>query len=180
MRRVRKLALAVYLVAGVVVAGWCAGSQFGPYTERFRALAATPAGSVLLAVCLVVVALQILAVLIALFSDRPEPAFLRLEGNPHIEVRSDALASLARTAASGPDVLIERVDARVRGRDRQEVRVRVEAVSLAMQDLDGLAHRMQVQVQEACDRMLGVPGAVVQVRFLPSRTVTVIKEVVGE
>lgn len=177
MRRVRKFALVMYLLAGIIVVGAFAGSLFGPYTDRFRALLLTPAGHVLIGCCLVVLGVQMLAVLFALLFDKPEPASMRLEGNPDIEVCVDALTSVARNAAASPDVMIERVEARVAGRDKREARVKIDAVALAPQNLEGLAHRVQAQVQEACDQMLGVPGAVVQVRFLPSKTITVTKEI---
>ena len=35
MRRIRRIGLVLYLIAGVLVVGACAGSLFGPYTERF-------------------------------------------------------------------------------------------------------------------------------------------------
>ena len=41
MKRVRKVAIVVYLLAGIVVVGAFAGSLFGPYTDRVRSLLAT-------------------------------------------------------------------------------------------------------------------------------------------
>ena len=105
---------------------------------------------------------------------------MRLAGNPNIEVSVAALASVARAAAEDADVMIEHVEARVAGRDKGEARITIEAIALTQQNLEGLALRVQDRAQEACDQMLGVPGAQVKVRFLPSTTVTVTKEVAGE
>ncbi len=180
MKRVRKVAIVVYLLAGIIVVGAFAGSLFGPYTDRVRSLLATPAGRIAIVICLAVVALHILASFIALCTDRPEPPRMRLAGNPNIEVSVAALASVARAAAEDADVMIEHVEARVTGRDKGEARITIEAIALTQQNLEGLALRVQDRAQEACDQMLGVPGAQVKVRFLPSTTVTVTKEVAGE
>lgn len=180
MRRIRRIGLALYLIAAVVVAGACAGSLFGPYTERIGTLMHSGTGRIVMAVCLVVVALNALAVIVYLMLDRPEPSCMRLSANPDIEVTTDALVSIARTAAAERDVMVEDVRVRVVGRDRAGVDVRIDAIALAPLDLDGVARRVQRRVQDACDGMLGVPGARVQVRFLPSKTVTVVKEVAGE
>lgn len=180
MRRMRRIGLVLYLIAGVLVVGACTGSLFGPYAERISSMLASGSGRVTMAICLAIVALNLLAGLMYLIVDRPEPSCMRLLGNPDIEVSTDALASIARTAAAERDVMVEDVCARVVGRDGSGVDIRIEAIALSQVDVEGLAHRMQERVQAACDEMLGVAGAHVRVRFLPSKTVTVTKEVVGE
>lgn len=180
MRRVRRIGLLLYLIAGVLVVGACAGSLFGPYTERFASMLASGSGRATMAICLVVVALNLIAVLMHLLVDRPEPTCMRLAGNADIEVSTEALASIARSAAVERDVMVEDVRARVVGRDRSGVDIRIEAIALTPHNVEGLAHRLQQRVQDACDEMLGVTGARVRVRFLPSKTVTVSKEVADE
>lgn len=73
MRRISRIGLVLYLIAGVLVVGACAGSLFGPYTERFASMLASGSGRVTMAICLVIVALNLIAVLMYLLVDRPEP-----------------------------------------------------------------------------------------------------------
>ena len=177
MARIRKVALAVYLLAGIVVAGALAGSLFGPYTPRFAELLARPVVRAVVAVCLAIVCIQMLVTLIRMIAERPEPASVRLSGNPDIEVSTDAIASTAHVAAADRDIMVEDVEAHVTGRERDAVRVRVTAIALIDQGLEGLAFRMQQRVADACAALLGSTPVTVQVRFLPSRTETVTKEV---
>ena len=169
----KKIALAVYLLAGIVVAGGFAGSLFGPYTERFSLLLAQPAARVLVVVCLVVVCIQMLLTLVRVIAERPEPASVRLGGDPNIEVSVDAIASAARIAAADRDIMVEDVEAHVTGHERDAVRVRVTAIALIDQGLEGLAFRLQQRVAEACEALLGATPVTVQVHFLPSKTETV-------
>lgn len=177
MRRIRNIGVALYLIAASTVIGLFAGSQFGPHTERFSAVLGAPwvRGAVIACMCVVVIQMIVLA--IAAIADRPEPDCLRLGGDAQVEVALPALVSIARSAAADDDVLIERVDARVHGRDRAEARIEIEAIALVEGGLEALARRMQLRVQESCEQMLGVPGVSVRVRFLPSKTVTVTREV---
>lgn len=177
MARFRKIALTVYLLAGIVVAGGFAGSLFGPYTERFVALLAQPPVRALVVVCLVVVCIQMLVTLIRVIAERPEPASVRLSGDPNIEVSVDAIVSAARIAAADRDIMVEDVDARVTGRERDAVRVRVTAIALIDQGLEGLAFRLQQRVAAACETLLSATPVTVQVHFLPSKTETITKEV---
>lgn len=177
MVRVGKIARAAYLVSGIVVVGGFAGSLFGPYTDRFSAFLSQPVARALVAVCLIVMCVQLVASLTRLLVDRPEPESMRLDGNPDIEVTTDTIVSVARVAAAEDhDVMIEDVEAHVTGRDREGVRVRVTAIALIDQGVEGLAFRLQQRVNNACESMLGTSGVTVQVRFLPSKTVTVTKE----
>ncbi|MDO4437599.1 MAG: hypothetical protein Q4B77_06605 [Coriobacteriaceae bacterium] len=134
-------------------------------------------GRVLCAIALGIVAVHALAVLVGMALDKPEPARMRLEACPDIEVSVDALRSVARAAATSADVMVEDVRARVVGRNKDGVEIKVDAIALTSKDLKGLAHRVQSRVQAACDDMLGVSGVRVQVCFLPSKTTTVTKEV---
>lgn len=180
MKRIRTVALVIYLLAGVIVISALAGSLFGPYTGRFVELLATRAGHVIVGVSLAVLAVQMFVVLLALLTQKPEPPSMRLSGNPDIEVSTAALVSVARTAAASSDLIIENVEAHVMGHDKSETRIVIDAIALTPHNLEGLARRVQAHVQDACDQTLGVPGAVVQVRFLPSKTVTVTREIVDE
>lgn len=177
MRRMRKIGVALYLIAAVVVTGLFTGSQFGPHTDRFNALLTVPWVRVLVFASACVVLIQMAVLLIAAIADRPEPAFLRLAGDARLEVALPALVSISRTAAERDDVLIEEVGAHVRGRDRSEAHIEIEAIALVDGDLAALGQEMQGSVQRACEQMLGVPGVSVRVRFLPSKTVTVTREV---
>lgn len=177
MKRIRKVGVVLYLIAAVVVLGLFTGSQFGAHADRFDALLAVPWVRVLAFACVCVVLVQMAVLLIASIADRQEPAFLRLSGDAQIEVALPALVSIARAAAPCDDVLIEGIGAHVRGRDRAEAHIEIEAIALVDGDLASLGRDMQSRVQRACDRMLGAPGVSVRVRFLPSKTVTVIREV---
>lgn len=180
MRRMRRIGLVLYLIAACMVVGACAGSLFGPYTERIFTLMASGSGRITMAICLLIVALNMLAVLIFLLVDRPEPTCMRLDGEADIEVTSDALVSIARTAAAERDVMVEGVRVRIVGRDKARVDIAIEAILLSHANFEDAAHRVQRRVQAACDDMLGVSGARVRVRFLPSKTVAIAKEVAGE
>ncbi len=113
------------------------------------------------------VLIQMAVLLIAAIADKPEPAFLRLAGDVQIEVALPALVSISRTAAECDDVpraaaecddvLIEEVGAHVRGRDRSEVHIEIEAIALVDGDLAALGQDLQGRVQRACEQMLGVP-----------------------
>lgn len=176
MGRFRKVALAVYLLASAIVVGGFAGSLFGPFTGRFARLLATPWIRMLVVVCLLVLCVHMLVTVVRMIADRPEPECIRLGGNPDIEVSLEALASMARVAAADRDVMVEEVRARVSGREREQVRIKIDAIAFTDQGLEGLAHRVQQRVADACASMLGVDAASVCVRFLPSKTVTVTKE----
>lgn len=178
MDRFRKIALVVYLIAGIVVAGMFAGSLFGPLTGRFELILARPVVRLLVAVCLAVVALHLVATVVRLCVERPAPDCVHPGGNPDIEVSIEALASVACVAAADRDIMVESVDARVTGRERDAVRITVEAIAFTDTGLEGLAHRIQQRVADACESMLGTSGVTARVRFLPSKTVT--KEVPGE
>lgn len=143
MRRMRKIGVVLYLISAVVVVGLFAGSQFGPHTDRFDALLAVPWVHVLAFACVCVVLIQMAVLLIAAIADKPEPAFLRLAGDAQIEVALPALVSISRTAAECDDVLIEEAGAHVRGRDRSEVHIEIEAIALVDGDLAALGQDMQ-------------------------------------
>lgn len=180
MRRIRTFGLVLYLVAVVIVVGAFVGSQFGPYQERFIALITSGSGKLTLAICLGALVIRALVDAIRLAVSRPEPKTLHLGAASDIEVTSQALESLARTAASDRDIMVEDVAVRFSPKDAAAAEIRIDAIALVPGDLAGLAQRTQERVQVTLDEMLGVAGARVRVRFLPSKTVTVKKEVAGE
>lgn len=176
MRGIRKAGLALYLLAGTVVAGLLALLLFGPEDERLADALQVPWVRVAVAVCLAIVVLQMALVLVWIILDKPEPRCVRPHGREDIEVTCAAIASVARAAAAERDVLVEHVEARPIGRGGDGVSVSVEAIALVNCGLEGMAHRVQQRVQTACEQMLGCEVARVRVRFLPSKTVVVSKE----
>lgn len=167
----RKLALTAYLAAGLAVTLMFAAELFGPSPATTGRILERLPVRVLLGICLVIVLIHLALTLVRLLRDRREPDFLRLAGNGDIQVSAEAVCSCARIAAAAdPDVMVEDVRARVTGAAQDGVHVRVTAVSFLDSGLEGLAFRLQGRVTDACERMLGVPGVTVQVRFLPSKT----------
>ncbi len=178
MRAIRKLLAVVYLVAAATVLGLFACSLARVPLGRIDGLLELPGVRVALLALAALVGVGVLATVVATLAERPEPAGVRVGGNPDIEVSLDALTSAARRAAAeGEDVLIESVEGRVAGRDGAEVRLTIEAIAFTEAGLDRVARRMQQRVVEACEGMLGVPGVRARVRFLPSKTTIVTKEV---
>ena len=177
MRATRKILAALFLVAGALVALYASLRLAGVDTARADALLETDAGRIAAWACLGITALGVLACSLSALLERPEPAAVHPQGDPGIEVTLSAVVSCARAAAADADALVEQVEGRICGRDRDEVRLTVEAISLVGEGLDEIASRMRQRVEDACSRMLGIPGVHVRVRFLPSKTVTVTKEV---
>lgn len=177
MGRVKKLCAVVYLLSCAIALGTFAASLFGPAVGSVEALLDKPAFRIVLAVCLVVCALQALWVLLRVIFERPEPECVRIDGTDEVQVTLTAIESVARTAAREEDVLIEEVRGRIQGRDSSGVRVAIDAIALTESGLDELAERMRGRVESALQTMLGTPAASVRVRFLPSKTTTVTKEV---
>lgn len=182
MRLFKKLCAFVYLAAVMVVAGGYAGRAFGPLDvqRRLERLLEYAPGSYVLLACLGVVALGTLVIVVRAFAERSEPASVHPAGNPHIEVRLGALASVARVAAQAEDIMVEQVRARVIGRDGSQVRITLEVIAFTDAGLDVLGARVQERVRTACERLLGASGVSVAVRFLPSTTTTATREVSGE
>lgn len=182
MRLFKKLCAFVYLAAVAVVAGGYAGRVFGPLDmqRRLERLFEQAPGSYVLLACLGIVALGTLIIVIRAFAERSAPVSVHPAGNPHIEVRLSALVSVARVAAQAEDIMVERVRARVMGHDESQVRIMLEVIAFTDAGLDALGARVQERVQTACERLLGTPGVSVAVRFLPSTTTTVTREVSGE
>ena len=176
--RVLKRALAiVYLAAAVVALGTLVCQFWGPYTYRFMLLMRDPLPRIVVTACGGVVALGVLVGFFRLvFARRVHPA-----GERNIEVTLAALSSCARTAAERDDrVMVEHVEARVQGSDKSRVRFKVDAIALDDRDMASLATAMQQRIEEACDTMLGTPGTIARVRFLPSKTTVQTVEVSGE
>lgn len=180
MKPLKRAVSAVYLIASLIVLGTYGLSLAGPFTGRMAELRAEPAFRWLLFACMAIMAVQALYVLgLALFT-RPDLESVHPDGAPDIEVTCAAIASVARAAALEEDVLVEDVRVRATGHAHESARVQVDAIALGDGDLAGLAHRMQGRIADACERMLGATGVTARVRFLPSKTTTVTKEVSGE
>lgn len=182
MRLLKKLGALLYLAAAVVVVGGFACAQFAPplFSRRVELLLSHPAGHIALIVSLVIVGVGVLlTALVALFEQRP-PSSVRPAGNPNIEVRLTALTSAARVAAQAEDILVEDVQARVVGHNEDQVRIMLEVIAFTNSGLEPLGRRIEQRVQQACEQLLGATGVNVHVRFLPSKTTTVTREVSGE
>lgn len=172
MGPVKRLASAIYLVASVIVLGAFGCSLAGPLVGRMADLRAELPFRVIMFAGIAVMAAQALYVLgLALFSRR-DPVCVHPDANPDIEVTREAIASVARAAAASDDVMVEDVEVRVTGRARAQAVVLVQAIPFVNEGLEALARRAQLAVADACERMLGVAGTRVRVRFLPARTVT--------
>lgn len=180
VRIVKKILATIYLLAAVVVVGGFAGLMFGPFTGRIERLISYPAARIVLVVALVIVGLGVLVSVLRTFVSRREPDCIRAGGNQDIEVTVSALASIARTAAETEDIMVESVRGKVVGRDRSEVRFTIEAIAFTNSGLEALAQRIQDKVTAACEEMLGTTGVTTRVRFCPSKTTVVSREVTRE
>lgn len=176
MGRLKKVAASVYLVAGALVLCSFIGSLAGPFAPRFAELLELPAYQVLMVVCAGVCVLQMLYVLGCILFDRPEPRCVHPLGTPDFEVTIPALESVARTAAQQDDVLVDRVQVRIRGREANAVHITIEAIALE-EGLDAIAESMRHRVERALRDTLGASCSSVRIRFLPARTTVVTKEV---
>lgn len=180
MRVFRNLLATAYLLAGAAVVGAAVCLLTGTWADRVEALLSTFAGRIAAFVALGILGLGVLINAIATYVQRAEPACVHPGGDPAIEVSLAAITSAARRSAGADDVLIESVTGRIAGRDRERVRLTVEAIAFQDEGLDRLAERMRVRVSDACERLLGTTDTEVRVRFLPSKTTIVTKEVPDE
>lgn len=182
MRALKKIWAIVYLLSAVVVAGGFGCLQFGTpaVQRRIEELLSRPAGQIALIVCIALLGLGVLLTVIFALAERKSPASVHPAGNPNIEVRLAAITSVARAAAQEEDVMIERVTSQVIGRDASQVRVTLELIAFTQIGLESLGKRVQLRVEDACNRMLGAEGVTAQIRFLPSKTTTIPKEVIHE
>lgn len=176
MGRLKKVAASVYLVAGALVLCSFIGSLAGPFALRFAELLELPAYQVLMVACAAICVLQMLYVLGCILFDRPEPRCVHPLGTPDFEVTISALESVARTAAQQDDVLVDRVQVRIRGREANAVHITIEAIALE-EGLDAIAESMRHRVERALRDTLGASCSSVRIRFLPTRTTVVTKEV---
>lgn len=177
MGRLKKVGASVYLVAGALVLCSFIGSLAGPFAPRFAELLELPAYQVLMVVCAGVCVLQMLYVLGCILFDRPEPRCVHPLGTPDFEVTIPALESVARTAAQQDDVLVDRVQVRIRGREANAVHITIEAIALGEEGLDVIAESMRRRVERALRDTLGASCSSVRIRFLPTRTTVATKEV---
>ena len=178
MRAFRKVLAVLFLMAGIVVCGVFAAERAGVPLGHIDRVLDTPAGHVASLACAAIAGLGILVVAIMTLAERPEITCVHPAGNPDIEVTLAALTSTAKRAAAGSDdVMIESVEGKIGGRGRDEVRLTIEAIAFTEEGLEPLADRMRQRVVDACERMLGTSGVTARVRFLPSKTTIVTKEV---
>lgn len=174
----RKLVAGVNALAAVFCAALLAAFLWPSRIPGATEIVDYPPARIAATAAACVAAAGALLVFIRALARGMEPDSIRLTANEDIEVRLAAVESCARTAASeDPDVLIDRVDARVRGKARDEVRFTIDAIYLGNSDLKFRAEEVQRAVERACDRMLGIEATSVRVRFLPAKTVTLSKEV---
>lgn len=176
MGRLKKVAASFYLVAGALVLCSFIGSLAGPFAPRFAELLELPAYQVLMVACAAICVLQMLYVLGCILFDRPEPRCVHPLGTLDFEVTIPALESVARTAAQQDDVLVDRVQVRIRGREANAVHITIEAIALE-EGLDAIAESMRHRVERALRDTLGASCSSVRIRFLPTRTTVVTKEV---
>lgn len=188
MRVLGKIGALLYLVAAVVVTGVACGLGVAPamgaiaepFTRRLALMLELLPVRIVLAVCATILMLGVLVTVIRTFVTRRPPDAVHPEGDPDIQVTCSALTSIARAAAEAEGVMVESVKARVMGKDRSQIRFTIEAIAFTSNDLKGYAAYIQERVQAACERMLGATGVTVSVRFLPSKTTIVTKEVSRE
>lgn len=180
MRTVKKILAGIYLLAAVIALGTCALLMLNARVPRLHALMSQPAFRIMVCVAACLTAFGVLIQVLRTFFAPREPSCVRLGGDASIEVSVAALASIARVAAEREDIMVESVHGRVVGRDRNEVHFTIEAIAFVNDGLGELAARVQCQVNDACNAMLGVEGVTTLVRFLPSTTTVVSKEVSRE
>ncbi len=185
VRVLGKIGALLYLVAAVVVTGVACGLGVAPamgaiaepFTRRLTLMLEHMPARIALAACAAVLVLGVLITVIKAFLARRPPDAVHPAGDPDIQVTCAALTSIARAAAEAEGVMVESVKARVAGKDRSQIRFTIEAIAFIDHDLARYAAYIQERVQAACERMLGATGVTVSVRFLPSKTTIVTKEV---
>ena len=178
MRAIRRISAVIYLLAAGCVLGVSTCRMLGVSLGRLDGMLERQPGRIALLVLTAIVALGVLITVIRAFAERPDPICVHPAGNPDIEVTLAALTSTAKRAAAGSDdVMIESVEGKIGGRGRDEVRLTIEAIAFTEEGLEPLADRMRQRVVDACERMLGTSGVTARVRFLPSKTTIVTKEV---
>ncbi len=188
VRVLGKIGALLYLVAAVAVTGVALGSGIAPvmgtvaepFTKRLALMLELMPARIALAICAAILLLGVLITVIRTFVTRRPPDAVHPEGDPDIQVTCAALTSIARAAAEAEGVMVESVKARVMGKDRSQIRFTIEAIAFTNSDLKRYAAYIQERVQAACERMLGATGVTVSVRFLPSKTTVVTKEVSRE
>ena len=180
VRILKRIVAVGYLLVCIVVLGGFGFLVFGPYQAQAAELFELFWVRVAAAICLCIVAVYSLVVILRLFFKRPDPTCVHPDGNPDIQITMGALRAVVEASAQDDELLIEQIRIRVKGHDHARAHVRIEAVALTNHDVSGLAQRVQARVDAACKDMLGTSDVTVQVRFLPSKTETFIKEASGE
>ena len=177
----RKIVTTIYLLASVVVLGGTTLLVFIPeYSDRMAELFDYYAFCVFFAVCLGILVLADVILLFYMLFKKPEPKCVHPGGNEEIQVTLKALESVVRNSAPEDDVMIESIRIKVKGRDQGTARIRIEAIPLTNHGLEQMGERIKERVTTACEDMLGTEGVEVRVRFLSSKTETIIKEASGE
>lgn len=182
MRVLRKLVAIVYLAAALCALGWFGGMVFTSYSARLTLLLRHEyTARIAVLVSIGITSLGVLITVARLLFSRPEPKSLKLEGAQQIEVALAAVESCARaTAAAEDDMLVERVMGRIQGSGSTRVRLVVELIYLGDENLKSLGNRVRDDIERSCSDLLGSEAVSVRVRFLPTKTKTLTKEVSGE
>ena len=170
----------IYLLASVIVLGGTICLVFTSYADRMEELLEIDAARIVFAVCIGILVLYALILFFYMIFKRPEPKCVHPGGNEEIQITLKALESVVRASAPEDDMMVENIRIKVKGRDQGTARVRIEVIPLTNHGLEQMGERIQERVTTACENMLGTPGVEVRVRFLPSKTETIIKEASGE
>ncbi|MBY4798205.1 hypothetical protein K6V98_07585 [Collinsella sp. AGMB00827] len=180
MRPIAKIAAVIYVLAAAAVIGLAVAQLDTDLSRRAAILLLQLPVRISLMVCGAIVGIHALYMLLRVCFDHPEPAAIRLAEAPEIEVSLAALEGVSRLAAEDESgILVDRVLVSVRGRARDRVCVRLDAISLVGSNLAAQGKRMEERVTKAVARMLGTSVAEVHVRFLPTKTTIQTKEVSG-
>ncbi len=182
MRIFKKFLAVVYLAAAVCTLGWFGGMVFTTYSPRLTLLLRHEfAARVAVAVSLGITSFGVLVTVLRALFARAEIKSMRVDGTPEVEVALAAIESCARAAASEEeDVLVDRVLGRLKGSDKARVALTLELIYLGEEDLKSVGARVREHVECACSKMTGTEDVAVRVRFLPTKTKTLTKEVSGE
>ncbi len=182
MRVLKKLLAIVYLAAAICALGWFGGMVFTTYSARLTLLLRHEyAARIAVLASIGITALGVLITVLRLLMSRPEPKGLKLEGGQQVEVALAAVESCARaTAAAEDDMLVERVMGRIQGTGAARVRLVIELAYLGDEDLKSVGNRVGANIERACNGLLGAEAVSVRIKFLPTKTKTLTKEVSGE
>lgn len=182
MRVFRRICAVIYLFAAIVALGGFAAYIFSPLSSALgHQLLHNHVLRIFVAVCLIIAAVGAVGLVIAVFAQKAAPECVHVNGNEKIQVSLSALKHSAESALKDEkDAMVEHINVRVTGTDHSKAQFKIEAIALEENDLEALAKRMQYSVESACVKLVGDGNAIAQVRFLPAKTTTQIREVSGE